>query len=204
MKMNIKQAILIGIVILSCISCNQTIEKEITDYSYYDQRKTDIANADTLFAISNEEYLEYGANVAFLNAKGDTIIPFGKYAYFGTDTLAHFAFVMEHPNDSTYGRCIAINQNQKILFDIVIFDCGPDYFNEGLTRVMRNGKMGFANQFGEIIIPCKYDYAKVFYNGTAEVTFDAKEYFDMDEHLIVTSNEWFSIDQTGNKISQTP
>lgn len=142
--------------------------------------------------------------MAYINSKGDTIIPFGKYAYFGTDTLAHFAYVMEHPNDSTYGRCIAINQNQKTLFDIVIFDCGPDYFNEGLTRVLRNGKMGFVNHYGEIIIPCRYDYAKSFYNGTAEVTYHAEEHYDLDEHLIVESKEWFFINPQGEKISPTP
>lgn len=202
--MNIKQVILISLLILSCISCKQTIKKEITHYSYYDQSKKDIANPDTLFAISNEEYLQYGVNVAYINSKGDTIIPFGKYAYFGTDTLAHFAYVMEHPNDSTYGRCIAINQNQKTLFDIVIFDCGPDYFNEGLTRVLRNGKMGFVNHYGEIIIPCRYDYAKSFYNGTAEVTYHAEEHYDLDEHLIVESKEWFFINPQGEKISPTP
>jgi len=79
---------------------------------------------------------------------------------YGTDTLEYYANVIEHPNDSIYGRQIAINRNQNILFDVVMFDNGPEPFVEGLTRVLRNGKMGFANKFGQVVIPCKYDFVK--------------------------------------------
>jgi hypothetical protein len=33
-----------------------------------------------------------------------------------------------------------------MLFDLVPFDNGPDEFHEGLVRVSRNGKMGYANK----------------------------------------------------------
>ena len=135
------------------------------------------------------------------NRCNHTIIPFGKYAYYGTDTLEFYANVIEHPNDSTYGRQIAIDRNQNILFDIVMFDNGPEPFNENLTRVLRNGKMGYANKFGQIIIPCEYDYAKWFENGKAVVTYNAKEYFDLDDHKRVESDEWFVIDKKGKKIN---
>ena len=75
---------------------------------------------------------------------------------------------------------LAIDPNQNILFDIVMFDNGPESFHDGLLRVLRNGKMGYANRFGQIVIPCIYDYAKWFDNGQSEVTFKAKEYIDMD------------------------
>ncbi|WP_282038743.1 WG repeat-containing protein [Saccharicrinis aurantiacus] len=153
-----------------------------------------------MFAITDEEFLQYGSRVAYVNENRDTIIPFGKYAYFGSDSLEYIANVLEHPNDTTWGRQIAIDRNQNVLFDIVIFDNGPESFNEGLLRVIRNGKMGYANRYGQIIIPCIYDYAKWFENGLAEVTFKATEYFDMDEHRRVESNEWFIINKKGNRI----
>ncbi|ANQ51778.1 WG repeat-containing protein [Flammeovirga sp. MY04] len=182
------------------ISCKEYINKEQTDYKYHNIPKSDTTSASILIAVTNEEYLQFGAKVAYVDVNSDTIIPFGKYAYFGTDTLTFFANVLEHPNDSTYGRTIAIDRHQNILFDVVMFDNGPDDFNEGLLRVSRNGKMGFSNKYGKVVIPCQYDYATWFKNGIAEVTYDAKEYIDLDEHRRVESDEWFEIDKQGNTI----
>lgn len=192
--------IYIGIALLISLSCQQSIKREMTDYKYHDIQDSDIISPDTLIAVTDEEYLQYGSRVSYVDLNRDTIIPFGHFAYFGTDTLVHFANVLEHPNDSTWGRQIGIDKNQNILFDIVMFDNGPESFNEGFIRVLRNGKMGFANRFGQIEIPCIYDYAKWFDNGQAEVTFKAKEYLDMEEHRRVESDEWFKIDRQGNKI----
>lgn len=195
--------VLIGVVILTFSSCRERIEREITNYEYFDISNTEMLSQKIGYAITDEEFLQYGARVAYINENEDTIIPFGKYAYYGTDTLAHFANVIEHPNDSTFGRQVGINQQQKVLFDIVMFDNGPEPFNEGLLRVIRNGKMGYADEYGKVVIPCIYDYARWFNNGTAEVTFDAVEYRDMDEHLRIESDEWFFIDKKGNKIKNT-
>jgi len=189
--------LIIGVFVL--FSCKQYIEKEKTNYKYYDLTEIDTVFKSVLTAVTDEEYLQYGVNIAFIDENGDTIIPFGKYAYFGSDTLEYFANVIEHPNDSTWGRYVGIDRNQNILFDLVIFDNGPDYFNEDLTRILRNGKMGFANKFGQVVIPCKYDFAKYFKDGKAGVTFSAREYDDLEEHRRVESDEWFYIDKKGNK-----
>lgn len=199
--MKIRQITILIFTLSVAFSCKKYIEKEGTEYKYIDRSIYDTVSTDKLKAVTDEENLEYGARVAFVNENNDTIIPFGKYAYYGTDTLEFYANVIEHPNDSTYGRQIAIDRNQNILFDIVMFDNGPEPLNDGLTRVLRNGKMGYANKFGQIVIPCKYDYAKWFENGKAEVTYNAKEYFDLDDHKRVESDEWFVIDKKGKKIN---
>jgi hypothetical protein len=193
-------AICIGIALLIFSSCRQNIKREITDYKYYDIQYSDTMSSDSLIAVTDEEFLQFGSRVAYISLNGDTVIPFGHFAYFGTDTLVHFATVFEQLNDSALGRQIAIDKNQNILFDLVMFDNGPESFHDGLLRVLRNGKMGYANRFGQIVIPCIYDYAKWFDNGQAEVTFKAKEYLDMEEHRRVESDEWFKIDRKGNKI----
>ncbi|WP_375579301.1 WG repeat-containing protein [Marivirga tractuosa] len=198
--MKIKHLIVLVFSLLSILSCREYIENETTNYQYFDKPLSDTTSTEALIAITDEDYLQYGVRVAFVNEKNDTIITFGKYAYFGTDTLMHYANVIEHPNDSTYGRQIAIDRNQNILYDIVMFDNGPDYFNDGLVRVLRNGKMGYANKYGQVVIPCEYDYAKWFEDGRAEVTYNAKEYLDLDEHRRVESDEWFEIDKKGNRI----
>ena len=202
--MKITYLILIGIVSLTITSCRHKIERQVTNYKYFDTLESDTLAKSTLFAITDEEYLQYGSRVAYVNFEGDTIIPFGQYAYFGTDTFVYFANVMEHPNDSIYGRKIGVNREQKILFDIVMFDYGPDLSYEGLIRVIRNGKFGYADEYGRVVISCIYDYAKWFKNGKAEVTFNAVEYLDMEEHLRVESDEWFEIDKQGNTILNAP
>ncbi len=198
--MNLRNFLYLAI-FLELVSCRNYIERELTNYQYHDIENSDAVLLEPLIAVTNEEYLQYGSNVAFVNIQGDTIMPFGKFAYFGTDTLRYYANVLIHPNDSTYGRTVGVNRNGDILFDLVWFDNGPDYFNEGLTRVERNGKMGYANEKGEVVIPCQYAYARWFENGVAEVTFEAKEFRDLDEHLRVESDSWFEIDKHGNRIT---
>lgn len=150
---------LVFLVCISIFSCKKYIKKTISNYTYYNKLLKDTIAAETLKIITkNDEYLEYGVDVAFINNKNDTVIPFGKYAYFGTDSLSFYTPVLEHPNDSTFGRKIAIDRNENILFDMVMYDNGPDFFKEDLIRVQRNGKMGYANKFGQVVIPCIYDF----------------------------------------------
>jgi len=199
--MKFSQLIILVFSIISVFSCGQKSEKEATNYTYFDKSQTDTIAKDPLIAVTDEEYLQYGSRVAFLNIKGDTIIPFGKYAYLGTDTLTHYANVIEFPKDSSYARWIAIDRNQNTLYDIVSFDNEPDYFHEGLVRAKRNGKMGFANKYGQISIPCKYDFVWWFEDGKAKVTFDAREIRDKyDDHTRIESDEWFYIDKNGKEI----
>ena len=48
-----------------------------------------------LIAYMSTEYPELGSSVCYLNEQGDTIVPFGKYHYGGSDTIRHIGFVME-------------------------------------------------------------------------------------------------------------
>jgi len=59
------------------------------------------------------------------------------------------------------------NREGKFLFAPFTFDNGPDYFSEGLTRFVKDKKVGFANRDGEIVIAAKYDYADAFNYGTS-------------------------------------
>ncbi|WP_271784860.1 WG repeat-containing protein [Aquimarina algiphila] len=196
--MRIKQLIILVFSLSIALSCREYIDKKTTNHQYFDKSISDTISTEKLIAVTDEEHLQYGVRVAYVNEKNDTIIPFGKYAYYGTDTLEYYANVIEHPNDTTYRRLIAIDRNQNILFDAVVFNNGPEPFVEGLTRVIRNGKMGYANKFGQVVIPCVYNFAKSFKNGKAKVAYDAKEYLNMDKHKKVESDEWFVIDKKGN------
>lgn len=47
----------------------------------------------TLTAHTTEPYLEVGVPVCYLNERGDTIVPYGKYRYCQTDTIKKIGFV---------------------------------------------------------------------------------------------------------------
>lgn len=185
--MKFSQVIILVFSLVSVCSCTQTSEKEATKFTYFNRSQTDTIAKEPLIAVTDEEYLQYGARLAYLNTKGDTIIPFGKYAYLGTDTLTHYANVIAFPKDSAYGKWIAIDRNQNTLYDIVFFDNGPDYFHNGLVRVKRNGKIGYADKAGCIKIPCVYECAYPFENGKAKVTYHCKEAKDDGGHTTAES-----------------
>jgi hypothetical protein len=187
-------------ILIFFFSCRTYTEKEQTSNEYTDIVISDSIEESILYAVTDEENLEFGSKLAYVNMDQDTVIPFGRFAYFGTDTLRFYANVLISPDGISYGRPVGINRKGEVLFDIVMYDNGPDYFSEGLIRVKRNGKMGYANEKGEVVIPCHYDFAKIFENGVAEVTFEAKEFQDLDGHPRVESDAWFEIDREGNPI----
>lgn len=86
----------------------------------------------TLTAHTTEPYLEVGVPVCYLNERGDTIVPYGKYRYCQTDTIKKIGFVYENkPKDA---RIICINDAGKELFYVFKYDNGPDYIQETCWR----------------------------------------------------------------------
>ena len=184
------------LIISTLNSCSQKNKQDETvAFQYFDIVASDTATLPMLFAVTDEEFLQYGARVAYVNKLGDTIISFGKFTYFGTDTLKYYATVLEKAT----GKVLGVNSEQKILFDLVTLDNEPDPFSEGLTRVVRSGKMGYANKYGQVVIPCIYQHAKSFNGGRAEVTFKTIAKGD-GEYKSVPTDGWFTIDKEGRKI----
>lgn len=178
------------------LSCNPQNQQAKTNSKYFSVNLKDTLNP--LIAISTDSIYQIGSPVGFKNKNQDTVINIGKYSHCWTDTLKTFAIVFDKVN--TNNNVVAINQKEQILFDIYISDNYPDEIKEGLFRVKQNGKIGYANKFGQIIIPCIYECAFPFENGKAKVTLDCKVEIDQYEHTITQSENWFFIDRTGNKI----
>ena len=76
----------------------------------------------------------------YADSSGNLKIPY-KYTMAYTDTLKTIAFVANKKDG-----LIAIDSTGKKLFNVFIYDNGPDYLSEGLFRIenKRNGKIGFA------------------------------------------------------------
>ncbi|GJM35639.1 MAG: hypothetical protein DHS20C18_46400 [Saprospiraceae bacterium] len=157
---------------------------------------SEIDTNDYLIAVSPEGTFELGTPFAYLNRNGDTIIPMGKYGFTWTDTLKTFAIVSD---SSSFHAWTAIDRSENVLFEVFQFDNGPDYLREGLFRVIRNDKIGYANKYGEIVIPCQFVCAYYFENGRAKVANDCEKIKDI-EHSTWESEEWFYIDKNGRRV----
>ena len=70
---------------------------------------------------------------------------------------------------------------------------------EGRIMVQKNGKFGFANHKGEIVIQPKYTCAESFYKGRARVSNKCRR--SKDEHYMWESDDWIYIDKCGDEVS---
>lgn len=98
---------------------------------------------------------------------------------------------------------------------IITVGCAPKYpafqcdymddeIQDGLYRIVdKQGKIGYANEHGTVVIKPQFAFGIPFENGKAEVTYTGqrKEVEGTGgEHHYWDSNDWFYIDKQGNKI----
>lgn len=105
----------------------------------------------------------------FVNPKGDTVtrLDTAKYTVCFSDTIRYFAVVGIRNKSGWW----AIDKNEKPLFKIYNTSSGepsPDELREGMIRIVDDsGKIGFANDKGEIVIKPQFEAASSFYKGKA-------------------------------------
>ncbi|KUG25287.1 hypothetical protein ASZ90_004892 [hydrocarbon metagenome] len=165
--------------------------------NYYD---VDSINSDYLLSFSVDNDSSGGTSYGYRNLHGEIVIPLGKYQQCFTDTFKNFAFVYD--DMLTNSKVIAIDRNEKKLFDAYMFDNGPDWLEEGLFRIIRNGKIGYADENGFIVIEPIFECADQFEDGTARVALNCNlvKSENDPEHTSMESDSWFYIDQKGIKV----
>lgn len=87
-------------------------------------------------------------------------------------------------------------------FTVYQYDNGDDYFSEGLQRIVdKDGKIGFRDSIGKVIIPPQYAFAFPFKDGYAKVTDSGRlEAVDKSgEHHRWVSDSWYYVDKAGTK-----
>ena len=88
------------------------------------------------------------------------------------------------------------------MYEIYPFDNGPDNTSDGLFRILKNKKIGFADSTtGKIVIMPTFDCAWPFENGIAQVSTDCKSESD-GEHSMWLSKKWYYIDKAGRKVAK--
>ena len=152
---------------------------------------------ESLIAHTTEKHLEVGVPVCYLNERGDTIVPYGKYKFCQTDTIRHIGFVYENKQDA---RIVCIDNQGKELFYVFKCDNGPDHIREGLFRIMDdNGLVGFSDSLGNVVIKPQFKFATPFENGKAQTTTSGKAHDD-GEHSFWASDEWELVGHNGTKM----
>jgi len=84
----------------------------------------------------------------------------------------------------------------KIVIRPWVVDNGPDYFREGVARFAANGKLGFFNQSGKVVVKPRFDFAWPFAEGRAVVCQGCREEA-AGEHRVVTGGKWGFINKKG-------
>ncbi len=143
------------------------------------------------------EFDEIGVPSGYLNSKGDTIIPIGKYYYCYTDTIRDFGMVIENKT----GKILGIDNKGTELFQVFKYDNGPDYVKSGLFRIIKNGKIGYANPQGKIIIEPNFKCAYPFKGDFAKVSNYCKTIKD-GENSIWKSESWYQITKNGRRVEK--
>jgi hypothetical protein len=135
-----------------------------------------------------------GAPSGYLNSTGDTVIPIGKYDYCYTDTIRNLGMVIERET----GKILGIDQNATELFEVFNYDNGPDYVESGLFRIIKNGRIGYANPQGEIIIEPGFECAYPFEGNFAQVA-DTCKTIKYGEYSTSKSGNWYQITKQGKR-----
>ncbi|MBK8500785.1 MAG: WG repeat-containing protein [Saprospiraceae bacterium] len=175
------------------LSCSSRQKEKQPDQQYFEI--TDIAPKDTLFRVSKDNYVP-GDSFGYVNQKGETIIPYGRFTQSFTDTIFTYGIVLEQFAGSF--DLIGINQQGQRLYEVLWFDNGPDYLEEGVFRILRDGKIGYADTTGRIVIEAQFECAEPFADGKARVSYNCDIVKD-GEHTMMKSDSWFDIDKNGEE-----
>ena len=155
-----------------------------------------------MYAQDNKLYIYYypnfeavDATLGYVDSSGKVIIPAGKYPYLFTDVFDKIAFVLLKDKKGVY----AIDRSEKVLFQVCSFELGPDIISNGLFRIIENGKIGFANMNGKIVIKPNWGFIFPFQENGLAIFCEQGHWIWIDkEHRKFSGGKWGAMDTKGN------
>ncbi len=101
-----------------------------------------------------------------------------------------------------YGWMYVNRSGTVVVSGVPTFDNWADEFHDGLVRFVENGKYGFANRQGKIVIPASYDWASPFEKGVASICNGChlQQCTGDCEHRAMEGGQWAAIDTHGKVI----
>jgi len=152
-----------------------------------------------------------GASCSSLRQSDETLSPFrsdGKWGY--RDAAGEVAISPRYVlADSFLAGGIApvvddtgwayIDKRGSILLRPFTYDNGPDYFSEGLARFVEDGRFGFFDEAGRIVIAARFDFALPFHEGLAAFCVGCWSVTD-GEHTHIEGGKWGYVDRSGRVV----
>ena len=93
-----------------------------------------------------------------------------------------------------------VNRRGAVLITgVQSMDNYADSFHDGLVRIVRDNKYGFADRRGRLVIDPVYDGAMNFENGRARVCRGCKVESEGEYHFF-SGGEWWSINTKGDRV----
>lgn len=165
------------------------------------------ASAEKLKAFEDKKTKLYG----FKDSKGKVVVP-PQYEMVG-DPAPGEALIPVVKN-RTFLR---MDQNGHIRFESVFFDNAWDYYEDGLSRFLRNNKVGFHDEKGNVVVKPEYDFASPFKNGYSNVCVGCYAFYPtspkyqpltsggsynvkQDEYMQVEGGKWGVINTKGQVV----
>jgi hypothetical protein len=99
-------------------------------------------------------------------------------------TLEQGSLITEFENGHVY----RVDSKRNIKFESVLFDNGADYYEEGLARFLENGKVGFHDESGNVVIKAQYDFATPFKDGRSSVCNGCYATYEHEARLVPLSS----------------
>ena len=150
-----------------------------------------------LYAVRQEPDEWLLSPICFVNEQGDTIVPYGRYTYCESDSIAPVGFAWE---SGVKGITCINTEGQVLCRALEVDNLTPDYLHEGHFRIVNDeGLMGFADSLGHVVVTPQFKYAYPFEGGKAKVTYTGQKNDPNDEHWEWVSDDWFYIDYQGRK-----
>lgn len=153
-----------------------------------------VKEGEWVYAVTPSGSFEIGDPVAYLTQEGDTTISYGRFSYAGTDSFALMGVVIDEEDD-----WIAINNRGEKKYDLFPFEGSVYRDGEGMYRIVgEDGKVGYADQEGNIVVEPQYKVALCFMDGYANVTYgNASSEYGVDPSK---DEVWRLIDTSGRAV----
>ena len=155
------------------------------------------AQDDKLYIYYYPNFEDVDATLGYVDSSGKVVIPAGKYPYIFTAEFDKIAFVLLKDRKGVY----AIDRNEKILFQVCSYEIGPDIISNGLFRIIENGKIGFANMDGQIIIKPQFNFIFPFQKNDFAIFCEKGTWIKVhEEYTKFSGGKWGAIDKNGKII----
>lgn len=199
-----KQRIFLFFILFFCLSiagcASSRPEAAKPDYAGYTDDGATLAeavnSADFIAVERTAVEQEAGENGSafFLNEEGDWL--WYENMTEKTDSYGHLLKVVWNK-----GEWVAMDAEGKRLFRVFSYDNGPDYVKEGLFRILdENGRVGFADTKGNIVVKPQFAFAFPFEGETAWATYEgeSKEVAGSGgEYHYWESKRWYEVTKEG-------